>query len=110
MDRYNTVTYNTDVEVNIADILAAIDSSDLIDELRNRGDFIDILDEFEVEELQEGVEARGGFTLEKVSVEDLQGALEAKGVKPNFPAPITDAINVLFDYFNGEGTLGTRVA
>lgn len=100
MSRYGaigTITYNTDVEVVISDILDMIDLDD-------------ILDYVGVEAAQEYVENHGGFTLEDVSVEDLQGALEAKGVKPNFPAPITDAINVLFDYFNSEGTLGARVA
>ena len=97
MSRYDTVTYSADVEIIISDILDMID----LDE---------ILDYVGVEAAREYVEAHGGFTLEDASVEDLQGALEAKGFKPNFPAPITDAINVLFDYFNSEGTIGTRVA
>lgn len=105
-----TVTYNTDVEVVVSDILGEIDYSDLIDEIMARGYVDDLLDHIGTEVAQEYIEDHGGFTLENVSVEDLQGALEAKGVKPNFPAPITDALNVLFDYFNSEGTLGTRVA
>ena len=104
------ITIDTTVELNTQYVLSEISSEDMIHELALRGDIIDVLDYIGIEAMQEFVKANGGFTLENAPVEDLQGALEARGVKPNFPAPITDALNVLFDYFNGEGVIGARVA
>jgi len=110
MSYYSTVTYNTDVEVNISDVISAADSSDLINELSDRGYIVDILNEFDVETLTRYVESRGGFTLVNATVEDLQGALEAKGIKQGLPDDVLNALNILFDYFNSDGRLGTRLA
>ena len=109
MKPWSTVTITADVGVNISDVLSVADSSDLIDELRDRGDLISILNEFEVEALTGYVEARGGFTLGNATVEDLQGALEARGVKQGLPDDVLNALNILFDYFNSDGRLGTRL-
>lgn len=105
MSRYSTVS----VEINVPDIIGDIDTDDLIDELRERGDLVNILDEFEIEEIQTHVESRGGFTLENVPTEDLQGALAERNVKPQVPVEVIDAINLLFDYFNLKTPMGSRV-
>lgn len=111
---YNTVTITTDVEIDVNDFLAEVDSSELMDALGanfDLGDIMtdlvirysvkDVLDTFSFDVLKEYIDNRGGFTLENVSNEDLLGTLAERNIvlEPKASEEVTNALAVLNDYF-----------
>lgn len=109
---YNTVTITTDVEIDVNDFLAKVDSSDLLEALGANFDLDvimlalryrvkDVLDTFSIDVLKEYIDNRGGFTLENVSNEDLLGTLAERNIvlEPKVSEEVTNALAVLNDHF-----------
>ena len=109
---YNTVTITTDVEIDVNDFLAKVDSSDLLEALGANFDLDvimlalryrvkDVLDTFSIDVLKEYIDNRGGFTLENVSNEDLLGTLAERNIvlEPKASEEVTNALAVLNDHF-----------
>ena len=109
---YNTVTITTDVEIDVNDFLAEVDSSDLLEALEANFDLDvimlalryrvkDVLDTFSIDVLKEYIDNRGGFTLENVSNEDLLGTLAERNIvlEPKVSEEVTNALAVLNDHF-----------
>ena len=109
---YNTVTITTDVEIDVNDFLAEVDSSDLLEALGTNFDLDvimlalryrvkDVLDTFSIDVLKEYIDNRGGFTLENVSNEDLLGTLAERNIvlEPKVSEEVTNALAVLNDHF-----------
>lgn len=109
---YNTVTITTDVEIDVNDFLAEVDSSDLLEALGANFDLDvimlalryrvkDVLDTFSIDVLKEYIDNRGGFTLENVSNEDLLGTLAERNIvlEPKVSEEVTNALAVLNDHF-----------
>ena len=109
---YNTVTITTDVEIDVNDFLAKVDSSDLLEALGSNFDLDvimlalryrvkDVLDTFSIDVLKEYIDNRGGFTLENVSNEDLLGTLAERNIvlEPKVSEEVTNALAVLNDHF-----------
>ena len=109
---YNTVTITTDVEIDVNDFLAEVDSSDLLEALGTNFDLDvimlalryrvkDVLDTFSIDVLKEYIDNHGGFTLENVSNEDLLGTLAERNIvlEPKVSEEVTNALAVLNDHF-----------
>ena len=109
---YNIVTITTDVEIDVNDFLAKVDSSDLLEALGANFDLDvimlalryrvkDVLDTFSIDVLKEYIDNRGGFTLENVSNEDLLGTLAERNIvlEPKVSEEVTNALAVLNDHF-----------
>ena len=111
---YNTVTITTDVEIDVNDFLAEVDSSDLLDALVANFDLDvimtdlalryrvkDVLDTFSIDVLKEYIDNRGGFALENVSNEDLLSTLAERNIvlEPKVSEEVTNALAVLNDHF-----------
>lgn len=109
---YNIVTITTDVEIDVNDFLAEVDSSDLLEALGTNFDLDvimlalryrvkDVLDTFSIDVLKEYIDNHGGFTLENVSNEDLLGTLAERNIvlEPKVSEEVTNALAVLNDHF-----------
>lgn len=106
----DTVIINTDVEVDLAEVLRGIDDQDLVNELVDRMAINDILSHFSIEQLEQFINENGGFTFDTVTTEQLQSELLKRDAQPIVPDNVLNSLRTLTNYLAPKPTLSKRAA